>query len=106
LSSVSRSEHASWQEAAEREGARYGVRPEYTQARIAGEGGAIGATRRRSGLDWTVVGVATAIIVGFALVARPPQISIHVGWSMALIVATVAMLVAAGSALWRATRFN
>ena len=106
MSSVSRSEHASWQEAAEREGARYGVRSDYTQARIAGEGGAIGATRRRSGLDWAVVGVATAIIIAFALVARPPQISFHVGWSMALIVATVAMLAAAGSALWRATRFN
>ena len=106
LSSVSRSEHARWQEAAEREGARYGVRADYTQARIAGEAGAIGATRRRSALDWTVVAVATAIIVGFALVARAPQISIHGGWALALIVATLAMLVAAGSALWRATRFN
>ena len=106
LSSVDRREHLRWQEAAEREGNRYGVRAEYTQARIAGEAGAIGATRRRSPLDWLVVGVATAIIIAFALVARAPQISIRPGWSLALIVATIGMLATAASALWRATRFN
>lgn len=106
LSSVDRREHLRWQEAAEREGNRYGVRAEYTHARIAGEAGAIDATRRRNPLDWLVVGVATAIIIAFALVARAPQIGIHLGWALALIVATLAMLVAAASALWRATRFN
>ena len=106
LSSVDRREHARWQETAKREGERYGVRAEYTQARIAGESGAIGATRRRSALDWIVVAFATATIIAFALVARPPQISIHFGWALALIVATMAMLVSAASALWRATRFN
>ena len=106
LSSVDRREHLRWQEAAEREGNRYGVRAEYTQARIAGEAGAIDATRRRSPLDWLVVGVATAIIIAFAVVARAPQISIRPGWSLALIVATIGMLATAASALWRATRFN
>ncbi|HEX6629058.1 MAG TPA: EamA family transporter [Gemmatimonadaceae bacterium] len=106
LSSVDRREHSRWQEAAAREGERYGVRAEYTQARIAGESGTIGATRRRSALDWIVVGVATAIIIAFGVVARPPQISINLGWALALIVATVAMLVSAASGLWRATRFN
>lgn len=106
LSSVDRREHLRWQEAAEREGNRYGVRAEYTRARIAGDAGAIGATRRRTAVDWLVVGVATAIIIAFALVARAPQISIHLGWSLALIVATIAMLATAASALWRATRFN
>jgi glucose uptake protein GlcU len=106
LSSVDRREHARWQEAAEREGRRYGVKPEYTHARIAGEAGAIGATRRRRALDWIVVAIASAVIIGFALVARAPQIAINVGWALALIVATTAMLLSAGSALWRATRFN
>ena len=106
LSSVDRREHLRWQEAAEREGKRYGVRSEYTQARIAGEAGAIGATRRRTPLDWLVVGVATAVIIAFAVVARPPQIGIHLGWALALIVATLAVLFASASALWRATRFN
>src|SRR2546423_6610565 len=106
LSSVDRREHLRWQEAAQREGSRYGVRAEYTQARIAGEAGAIGATRRRTALDWLIVGVATAIIIAFAMVARAPQISIHLGWALALIVASLSMLIAAASALWRATRFN
>ena len=106
LSSVDRREHLRWQEAAEREGNRYGVRSEYTKARLAGDAGAIGATRKRTAIDWLVVGVATAIIIAFATVARAPQINIHLGWALALIVATVAMLLAAASALWRATRFN
>ena len=106
LSSVDPCEHDRWQAEAEREGARYGVKAAYTQARIAGESGAIGAVRRRRALDWIVVAVATAIIIAFALVARSPQISIHLGWALALIVATLAMLLGAGSALWKATRFN
>jgi drug/metabolite transporter (DMT)-like permease len=104
LSSVSESEHLRWEEAAAREGERYDVDPEYTRARIAGE--AAGAVRRRTWIDWLVVGVATAIIVVFALEARSPQIAVHAGWTAALVVATVAMLAGAGGALWRATRFN
>jgi len=104
LSSVSRSEHEHWEEAAAREGGRYEVDPEYTRLRIAGE--SAGAVRRRTWIDWVVVGSATAIIIAFAVVARPPQIEVHVGWTAALIVATVAMLAGAGGMLWRATRFN
>jgi hypothetical protein len=62
--------------------------------------------RRRTWIDWLVVSVATVTIVGFALVARPPQIDVNWGWGAALVIATLAMLVAAGSALWKATRFN
>lgn len=104
LSSVSRSEHLRWEEAAAREGSRYDVDPEYTRLRIAGE--AAGAVRRRTWIDWTVVGVATVIIIAFAVAARPPQIDVHIGWAAALVVATIAMLAGAGGALWRATRFN
>ena len=104
LSSVSRSEHARWEEAAAREGSRYDVDPEYTRARIAGE--SAGAVRRRTWIDWLVVAVATTVIVGFALAALPPQIDLRIGWTIALVAATVAMLGVAGSALWRTTRFN
>jgi hypothetical protein len=104
LSSVSTSEHRRWEEAAANEGSRYDVDPEYTKARIAGE--AAGAVRRRTWIDWLIVATASAIIVGFAIAARPPQIRVHIGWTAALIVATTAMLGAAGGALWRTTRFN
>jgi drug/metabolite transporter (DMT)-like permease len=105
LSSVSRKEHAHWLDAAEREGDRYGVDPEYTRARMAGQD-ASGMGRRRSWIDLLVVGASTAIIIGFAIVARSPQISLRLGWAAALVVATLGMLAAAGSALWKTTRFN
>jgi drug/metabolite transporter (DMT)-like permease len=105
LSSVSRKEHVHWQDAAEREGDRYGVDPEYTRARIAGQD-ATGTGRRRSWIDLLVVGAATAIIIGFAIVARSPQISLRWSWATALVVATLGMLAVAGSALWKTTRFN
>lgn len=103
LSSVSGSEHARWQEAAAAEGKRYGVDPEYTRSRIAGEGSPV---RRRTWIDWMVVTVATATIIGFALIARAPQISLAWGWATALVALTLGMLALAGVSLWRATRFN
>jgi len=105
LSSVSRSEHLRWQKAAASEGARYGVDPEYTRSRIAGEN-TTSPARARTWIDWLVVSVATAIIIGFALVARAPQISLRWEWAAVLAVATLGMLVGVGAALWRTTRFN
>jgi glucose uptake protein GlcU len=104
LSSVSRNEHLRWQEAALREGGRYGVNRQYTEARIAGEDA--GAKRRRTWIDWVVVTVATLVIISFALVARPPQIAVGGAWIVALVIATLALLAIAARALWRATRFN
>jgi drug/metabolite transporter (DMT)-like permease len=104
LSSVTRSEHARWEEAAVDEAKRYRVDTRYTRARIAGEDA--GGKRRRTWIDWSVVAVATAIIVAFALVAKPPQIALNGGWALLLVLATLAILVAAATALWRTTRFN
>jgi drug/metabolite transporter (DMT)-like permease len=105
LSSVSRNEHMHWQEAAARESDRYDVNPEYTRARMAGEDAGI-LGRRRRWVDWLIVGIATATIVGFALTAEAPRIALHGTWGVVLVVATFAMLAGAGVALWRATRFN
>jgi hypothetical protein len=105
LSSVSRSEHARWQEAAAREGERYGVDPGYTRARV--EGREVGAvTHRRTWIDWLIVGGATATLVGFAAMARAPQIPVRWNWVVALGVAMFAALAGCGVALWRTTRFN
>jgi drug/metabolite transporter (DMT)-like permease len=104
LSSVTRSEHARWEEAAIEEAKRYRVDTSYTRARIAGDDA--GGKRSRTWIDWAVVTIATAVIAGFALVARPPQIALNTGWALLLVAATVGMLVAAATALWRATRFN
>jgi glucose uptake protein GlcU len=105
LSSVSRNEHLRWEDAALREGERYRVDASYTRARMAGEdAGSI--RRRRTWVDWLVVSIATATIIGFALVARPPQISLSCEWATVLAIATLAMLAGAGITLWRTTRFN
>ncbi len=104
LSSVSRGEHLRWELAAAREGARYGVDPQYTLSRLAGEDASV--RRRRNWIDLLVVTVATAIIIGFALVARPPQIAIRWEWAATLVIVTLGMLAGAGIALWKTTRFN
>lgn len=104
LSSVSRSEHQRWEEAAVDEARRYKVDPEYTRARIAG--GDAGGRRRRTWIDWLVVSFATVIILSFALVAKAPQIALNQGWAIALVLATLAMVGFAATSLWRATKFN
>jgi glucose uptake protein GlcU len=105
LSSVNRNEHAQWQEAAAREDERYGVDPNYTAARIAGTNPDT-TVRRRRWIDWLIVGFATAVIVGFALAAHAPEISVRGEWAAVLLTCTLAMMVVAGTALWRTTRFN
>jgi glucose uptake protein GlcU len=105
FSSVSRREHLRWQEAAAREGARYGVDPAYTRAR--GAGREVSATRhRRTWIDWLVVSGATAILIGFAVVARAPQLAIAWGWAALLALVTLGMLAGCGLALWKTTRFS
>jgi hypothetical protein len=53
-----------------------------------------------------VVTVATATIIGFALIARAPQIELAWGRAAVLVIVTLGMLALAGVRLWRATRFN
>jgi glucose uptake protein GlcU len=105
LSSVQGSEHASWREAASREGARYGVNADYTAARGAGRE-PDQVTHRRTWIDWVVVGAATATLIAFAAIARPPQIAVHWGWAAALALLTLAVIAGCAIALWRTTRFS
>jgi len=105
FSSVSRREHVRWEEAAAREGARYGVDPAYTRAR--GEGRDPTATsHRRTWIDWVVVSGATATLIGFAAVAKAPQLAIRWQWAAVLALVTLGALAGCGAALWRTTRFN
>jgi glucose uptake protein GlcU len=104
LSSVSRSEHLRWEVAAAQEGSRYGVDPQYTRSRLAGEDASV--RRRRNWIDWLVVTLATVTIIAFALAARAPQIALRWGWAVTLVIVTLGMLAGAGVALWKTTRFN
>src|SRR5207253_1310805 len=64
LASATGAEHRRWQEAATREGDRYGIDPAYVRAALAGESASVSPSRR-SWVDWALVGGATATIVGF-----------------------------------------
>ena len=105
LASATGAEHRRWQEAAEHEGSRYGVDPAYVRAALAGEGAAA-TSARRTWLDWTLVGVATAVIAAFGVIARVPELSLGWGWVALLGAAMLAMLWGTGVLLWRTTRLN
>src|SRR5439155_16366110 len=96
-------EHLRWQEAAGREGARYGVDPAYVRSGLAGEGTTV---RTRTWLDWGIVIAATAVFVGFGLVARVPELAVGGGAMVALVAASLGLLGGTGWLLWRTTGFN
>lgn len=104
LSSATEQEHASWRNAANREGERYGVESEYVQAGM--EGRAFGATHSRTALDWLLILGTTALFVALASMARLPRIEISTHRAIALVAAMLAMLLVGGAALWRVTRFR
>jgi drug/metabolite transporter (DMT)-like permease len=105
LSSATAREHSSWQDAANREGQRYGVEGEYVRAGMEGRAYGPGSTRR-SVLDWLLILVTTALFVVLAAMARLPHIDIALGWAVALTIAMLALLATCGIALWRTTRFR
>ena len=104
LSSVTRDEHQRWRDRAAAEGERYGVDPEYTAASVTGEG--TGGVHKRTWVDWTIVFVATAVLIAFASIARRPQIAVSWNWVAVLMVAMLTLLGACGIALWKTTRFS
>src|SRR6266705_2331017 len=105
LASATGAEHRRWQEAATREGDRYGIDPAYVRAALAGESASVSPSRR-SWVDWVLVGGATATIAGFGMVARVPQLTLGWGWVAGLTAAMLALLAGTGWLLWRTTRFN
>ena len=106
LSSVSKDEHVRWQEAARREGRRYGVDSGYVDAGLSGKDAAPEEKRGRSWVDWVLVIGATAIFVRLALFARTPNLEISFTAMAALCAAMLLLLTGTGIALWRITRFN
>lgn len=103
-SSASESEYSSWKEAAQREINLYGIDSEYVMTRM--EGHDLSSSHsRRTWFDWLLIGGATVIFAAFAAMARMPQMEIHMGWLIALTLAMLLVLLGAGFALWRLTKF-
>jgi drug/metabolite transporter (DMT)-like permease len=97
-------EHEKWREAGRREGARYGIDPAYVASGMTGESGV--PNHGRSWVDWIIVVAATAVFVGFAMVAEIPHLELNWGAMVGLVMLSLGLLGGTGWALWKVTRFN
>ena len=108
LSSVTGKEHGRWQQAAYREGERYGVSADYVQAGLAGKEwkGSASAGRSRTWLDWSIVVLVSAVFLAVAMVTRVPPLALN--WIAVAVLSIILLifLAAFGSALWKGTRFS
>lgn len=105
LSSASAKEYEQWQEAAQREGRRYGIDASYVQAGLEGRQCAEGR-HGRAWFDWMLVIVVTGIFVTFAASGRAPQMALNWNAVLVLAIAMLLLLSVCCIALWRTTRFN
>ena len=108
LSSVTGKEHGRWQQAAHREGERYGVSTDYVQAGLAGKElkGSASAGRSRTWLDWSIVVLVSGVFLGVAIVTRVPPLALNWIAVGVLSIILLIFLAACGSALWKGTRFS
>jgi hypothetical protein len=104
-SSTSEGEYSSWKEAAHRETELYSINPEYVMTRMEGRDVDSNGTGR-AWLDWLLVAAATSIFVAFGKMAHLPHMEIQMGWLTGLSLAMLLVLLAAGFALWRVTKFT
>jgi len=105
LSSATEREHSSWQDAADREGQRYGVESEYVRAGMEGKSFRNDSSAR-SLLDWLLILGTTALFVVLGTMARLPRMEIGLGWASILAAAMLVLLSSCAIALWRTTRFR
>jgi drug/metabolite transporter (DMT)-like permease len=108
LASVGAKERTRWQEAISREINRYGIAADYAQASIQGNAASSphAQTPSRTWIDWLIVTLASAVFIVLGAFARPPQIEFDTVAAMVLLLAAIALLLAAGTSLWKTTRFN
>ena len=106
LSSASGEEQQHWKASAQRESTRYGVAADYVAARFEGRQVQGETPPSRTWLDWSLVTVATAILAGFATIARVPQFSFRWQPALALTVVLLLLLFFCARKLWRTTRFH
>jgi drug/metabolite transporter (DMT)-like permease len=104
LASVTRNEHASWHEAAQRESDRYGIGHDYVKSAIMGESSE--AEGSRSWLDWLFLALTSGVFLYLGSIARTPQISFHWPALILLSLASLLMLAVAALSLFKTTRFR
>ncbi len=104
-SSASESEYSSWKKAAQREVERYGIDPEYVTTRMEGREPSTNVIRR-TWVDWLLIAGAVFIFAALGVMARVPQMEIHMGWLVLLSALMLIVLVGGGIALWKVTKFT
>jgi drug/metabolite transporter (DMT)-like permease len=98
-------EHASKNQALERECTRYGL--SYREVLLAQTGEEFsGRSERRRWWDGLIVLLATALFVWLAVHAVVPPLAMNLGWIAVLSLVLLIALVGGGWALWRQTRFS
>jgi len=106
FSSATGKEQEQWKQAARRESQRYGIAPDYVEARMRGMLVAGEIKPQRSLWDWVLIAGATGIFAVFAAMARAPGMPFHRIPAMLLIAAILVLLLICGVSLGRTTRFN
>jgi len=106
FSSATGKEQEQWKQAARRESQRYGIAPDYVDARMRGMLVAGEIKPQRSLWDWVLIAGATGIFAVFATMARAPGMPFHRIPAMLLIAAILVLLLICGVSLGRTTRFN
>jgi len=106
FSSATGKEQEQWKQAARRESQRYGIAPDYVEARMRGMLVAGEIKPQRSLWDWVLIAGATGIFAVFATMARAPGMPFHRIPAMLLIAAILVLLLICGVSLGRTTRFN
>jgi drug/metabolite transporter (DMT)-like permease len=106
LSTATSKEQHHWKESADRESTRYHVSADYVAARFEGRQSADELPPTRTKLDWLLVATATAILIGFAAIARVPEFSFNWQPAAALTFILLVLLFVTARKLWRTTRFH
>jgi len=92
FSSATGKEQEQWKQAARRESQRYGIAPDYVEARMRGMLVAGEIKPQRSLWDWVLIAGATVIFAVFATLARAPGMPFHRIPAMLLIAAILVLL--------------
>ncbi len=106
FSSATKRESAQWRAAAQREAARYGLSPDFVEARLDGRQSPEESAPSRTLIDWILVAVASGVFIYFAWIAKVPDIGADWGPALLLAALSLVLLACCGVYLWRVTRFQ
>jgi drug/metabolite transporter (DMT)-like permease len=99
-------EQESWRKAMNRECERYGLDARSVAASLEGHDNEKHMGKGRRPWEWLIAAGAIGLFVWLGMGAERQAIAVNPVWMAVLIVASLALLIAAGVILWRRTRFS